>query len=266
MEIQKIIPLTISVDFDGTCVTHEYPRVGRDIGAVPVLKDLVAAGHRLILFTMRGTIGLDKLKDATDWFEDNEIPLYGIQTNPEQKSWTNSPKALAELYIDDCGLGCPLVYSQRERPYVDWIKVRVFLEDKGILSKRQRYNLFLDDERMPSDVYAFMMNDAAGEVFMEMEASNYIDNSRWVIVRTFHEFVLQIATHGLPSMVSFDHDLADFSGPNREERTGMDCANYMVNVLYDKSDEFPIYKVHSKNTVGGENILKYLENAEKHIK
>jgi hypothetical protein len=28
----------IAVDFDGTCVTHEYPKVGRDIGAVPVLK------------------------------------------------------------------------------------------------------------------------------------------------------------------------------------------------------------------------------------
>ena len=29
---------TIAIDFDGTVVTHEYPKVGRDIGAVPVLK------------------------------------------------------------------------------------------------------------------------------------------------------------------------------------------------------------------------------------
>jgi hypothetical protein len=24
----------IAVDFDGTCVTHEYPSIGKDIGAV----------------------------------------------------------------------------------------------------------------------------------------------------------------------------------------------------------------------------------------
>ena len=39
-------PRIIAVDFDGTCVTHEYPKVGRDIGAAAVLKDLVAAGHK----------------------------------------------------------------------------------------------------------------------------------------------------------------------------------------------------------------------------
>lgn len=45
--------LAIAVDFDGTCVTHEYPDVGKDIGAIPVLKELVDKGHKLILFTMR---------------------------------------------------------------------------------------------------------------------------------------------------------------------------------------------------------------------
>ena len=53
MEIQRVKSLEIVVDFDGTCVTHEFPKVGLDIGAVPVLKKLVAVGHRLILFTMR---------------------------------------------------------------------------------------------------------------------------------------------------------------------------------------------------------------------
>lgn len=44
--------MIIAVDFDGTCVTHEFPKVGRDIGAVPVLRKLVENGHKLILFTM----------------------------------------------------------------------------------------------------------------------------------------------------------------------------------------------------------------------
>jgi hypothetical protein len=45
--------MDICIDFDGTCVTHEFPEVGKDIGAVPVLRKLVEQGHNLILFTMR---------------------------------------------------------------------------------------------------------------------------------------------------------------------------------------------------------------------
>ena len=34
--------MDIAIDFDGTCVTHEFPLVGKDIGAAPVLKALAA--------------------------------------------------------------------------------------------------------------------------------------------------------------------------------------------------------------------------------
>ena len=38
--------LVIAVDFNGTCVTYCYPEgTGEDIGAVPVLKRLLAEGH-----------------------------------------------------------------------------------------------------------------------------------------------------------------------------------------------------------------------------
>lgn len=43
--------MIIAVDFDGTCVTHEY--VGKEIGAAEVLKELTDKGHKIILFTMR---------------------------------------------------------------------------------------------------------------------------------------------------------------------------------------------------------------------
>lgn len=33
--------MVIAVDFDGTCVTHEFPKIGKDIGAIPVLRKLV---------------------------------------------------------------------------------------------------------------------------------------------------------------------------------------------------------------------------------
>lgn len=39
----------IAVDFDGTVVTHAYPEIGDDAGAVPVLKELTDNGCRLIL-------------------------------------------------------------------------------------------------------------------------------------------------------------------------------------------------------------------------
>ena len=41
----------IAIDFDGTVVTHAYPHMGMDAGAVPVLKELVANDCKLILYT-----------------------------------------------------------------------------------------------------------------------------------------------------------------------------------------------------------------------
>lgn len=117
--------MDFGIDYDGTCVTHAYPYIGKDIGAVPVLKELVEKGHRLILWTMRSGQTLD---DAVEWFKSNDIPLYGIQRNPTQDSWTSSPKAYAQQYIDDAALGCPLING-----HVDWVAVRNLLVEKGIL-------------------------------------------------------------------------------------------------------------------------------------
>lgn len=123
--------LVIAIDFDGTCVTHEYPYMGSDIGAVPVLKELADAGYRLVLNTMRS--GKTE-KEAIKWFKDNDIPLFGVNCNPEQKSWTKSPKVFADLYIDDSALGVPLTSSPTStRPYVDWIRVREWLVAEGYL-------------------------------------------------------------------------------------------------------------------------------------
>lgn len=141
--------MIIAIDFDGTCVTHEFPRVGKDIGAVPVLKKLTDNGHKLILFTMRSNRTDNKptgdnniqnvtgqfLDDAVNWFKQNDIPLYGIQTNPTQTQWTTSPKAYAELYIDDAALGCPLKYDAAlsKNHFVDWRKLKKLLTKKGLI-------------------------------------------------------------------------------------------------------------------------------------
>jgi predicted mannosyl-3-phosphoglycerate phosphatase (HAD superfamily) len=114
----------IAIDFDGTVVTHEYPAVGRDIGATPWLKKLNELGAAIILWTMRSddnSTGRTSLSDAVNWYKENGIELFGINQNPEQ-DWTTSPKAYAKIYVDDAALGCPLVVSkiEGERPYVDW--------------------------------------------------------------------------------------------------------------------------------------------------
>ena len=138
----------ICIDFDGTCVTHEFPSIGKDIGAIPVLKELVKNNHKLILFTMRSNMkdvkSLDYnihsqsgnyLDEAVEWFKNNKIPLYGINVNPDQITWTESPKAYGQLYIDDAALGIPLKYNINisERPFVDWEEVYKLLKSQNVL-------------------------------------------------------------------------------------------------------------------------------------
>ena len=122
----------IAIDFDGTCVTHDYPKIGKEIGATKVLKRLVEAGHKLILNTMRSD---KELQDAVNWFKKNGIELYGVNENPTQKQWTNSPKVYAHMYIDDAAFGCPLINAPElsNRPFVDWDSVGRKLIQMGII-------------------------------------------------------------------------------------------------------------------------------------
>ena len=121
----------IAIDFDGTVVTHNYPEIGDDLGAVPVLKELTDRGYKLILFTMRHG---ELLKRATQWFEKRGIKLWAVNENPTQKRWTDSVKVHADLYIDDSSLGCPLKFVDGEsRPAADWVRIREQLVKEGFL-------------------------------------------------------------------------------------------------------------------------------------
>ena len=122
----------IAVDFDGTCVEHNYPAIGMDVeGAVDVLRTLNKHGHRIILNTMRSG---QRLEAAVRWFRDRKIELWAVNRNPEQEQWTTSPKVYADIYIDDSALGCPLIFLEGvRRPVVNWSKVRQLLESDGVL-------------------------------------------------------------------------------------------------------------------------------------
>lgn len=117
------LPTYIALDFDGTCVTHEFPEIGKDIGAIPVLKKFQKAGCKICLFTMRS----DRkdgyyLTQAVNWLSERGIKLYGINENPSQKHWTSSNKVYANLYIDDAALGAPLIFdkTKSKRGFIDW--------------------------------------------------------------------------------------------------------------------------------------------------
>ena len=124
------------------------------------------------------------------------------------------------------------------------------------------YVLFLDDERMPEQVTwaQFPRYDA---IF---------------IMRNYDAFIKQITLHGLPMFVCFDHDLADFHYEAQErenagetnvdygpEKTGYDCAKWLVDYCVNTGKKFPRYVVHSMNNIGKERIESYIENAKKHL-
>jgi len=130
MAVQKRKSLKIiGIDFDGTCVTHAYPAVGVDIGAAPILKRLTDKGHKIMLWTMRGEGQV--LHDAIHWFEQNKIPLWGINENPTQKvtGWSKSNKQHADHYIDDAVIGVPLIYNPQisDKPFINWVKMEEYL-------------------------------------------------------------------------------------------------------------------------------------------
>jgi Predicted hydrolases of the HAD superfamily len=97
--------MRIAVDFDGTVVTHEYPKIGKPIPqAIEVLKELHQAGHTLILWTYRYG---DTLQEAIDYCEENGLQFYAYNANEPNEKWVEGKSRLieADTYIDDRNLG-----------------------------------------------------------------------------------------------------------------------------------------------------------------
>lgn len=125
----------IGIDFDGTIVTHEYPRVGKPVKlAKEVIEMLVSNGHRCFLFSMRDG---KELADAKNYCEFNGIELCGYNESPEQ--FSDSPKQYGTFYIDDAAIGCPLEFDPKfsHRPYVNWFEIAKYLASYGLLSQDQ---------------------------------------------------------------------------------------------------------------------------------
>ena len=111
----------------------------------------------------------------------------------------------------------------------------------------------------------------------------YLDDIRvptegdWQVVRSYDEFIAHINLNGLENyeLISLDHDLGEGAmveyytnvKPNYEldynritEKTGMDCARFLVAEAMNKKIPLPTVYVHSANPIGSANMMGYINN------
>lgn len=152
----------ILIDFDGTCIPS-LPMGGRTTyrtGADRVLKKLVDNGHKLVLWTCRNdsednpynTVSKEiyketSLEEAQRWFKENNLPLFGINSSPEEvEKIGTGRKILGDYLIDDTAIGTPIKYvtinyysglSESNEIlktfHVDWEIIEVYLEKLGLI-------------------------------------------------------------------------------------------------------------------------------------
>jgi hypothetical protein len=104
----------------------------------------------------------------------------------------------------------------------------------------------------------------------------------WFVVRNFDQFVEWINANGMPDFISFDHDLSiehtkDFidqklkqgyqfpNYDNYKEKTGLDCAKWLVDYCQSKKIAISECSVHSQNPVGADNIHSLINGFKKHM-
>jgi hypothetical protein len=149
-------------------------------------------------------------------------------------------------------------------------KVKFHTKD-GDKPTPEGYNLFLDDMRDPADCVKHMKGEVNTDIYL----------ASWMVVRDYVDFINTIEVHGLPVLISFDHDLAEGhyhknmqSGQINYDsedfktdsyKTGYHCAKWLVEYCMDKKLKLPAFIVHSMNPVGKENINCLLINARKLI-
>ncbi len=111
----------------------------------------------------------------------------------------------------------------------------------------------------------------------------YLDDVRtpkdadWKVVRSYDEFTAHIKMNGLENyeLMSLDHDLGDTAmneyynnvSPNYtldynniQEKTGLDCAKFLVAESMNTKIPLPQIYVHSANPIGSANIMGYINN------
>ena len=117
-----------------------------------------------------------------------------------------------------------------------------------------KYNLFLDDIRIPNDILYYKINP-------------FYKKRKWVIVKSYDEFVNYINKYGLPNLISYDHDLADIqyvaNYDEYIEKTRYDALKWVCNYCLDNKLKIPIMVFHTANIIGEKNMKTYYNNFKK---
>lgn len=76
------------------------------------------------------------------------------------------------------------------------------------------------------------------------------------VVRSTEQALEWIKKNGMPSFISFDHDLGG-------EDTSMVFLRRLHNEIWTEIQSIPDYVVHSANPVGSKNIVSFMESWKK---
>lgn len=136
--------MVIAVDFDGTIVTHAYPKIGKEI---PFATDTLIRlqeeeHHTLILWTMRtGKL----LEEAIEWCKERGLEFYAVNKNhPEEKYDLSMPRKLnVDLFIDDRNFGGMPEWSKIYRSIKGLPEENPYAESEEDYSAYENRNLFL---------------------------------------------------------------------------------------------------------------------------
>lgn len=109
------LPKIIAVDFDGTIVKDNYPKIGEpNLRMIAVLKNLSKMGVKLILWTCRDD---DLAQEAVEFCKSYGLEFNAVNENViESKTLTGNDnrKVYADLYIDDKAIS-------HDRNYTYWV-------------------------------------------------------------------------------------------------------------------------------------------------
>jgi len=127
------------------------------------------------------------------------------------------------------------------------------------MEKNKKFKLFLDDIRMPFDAFTYTKNPI------------YLDPD-WIIVKNYNQFTDAVIKRGFPSVISFDHDLADEHYGMQDnieygmmtEKTGFHCAKWFIEYAIDSKHLIAgkVY-IHSMNPAGSQNIESLFRTYDK---
>jgi hypothetical protein len=150
---QEQIKLKIMLDFDGTVVEHQYPKLGRcNYGCMEVIKKLQDAGHEIVLNTYRADCNDGTLEVALKLINEQSWMLVKDKTNMDDFQLTPivaSPTKryplpfdledaikTGVLYIDDVQNGVPLKPCvMKSGEMVDWDAIEKLLIEAKIIPK-----------------------------------------------------------------------------------------------------------------------------------